>query len=145
MANRHRLAGLIWSAILVIAVQVIPNAAIAHSGHEHMAASQQGATSQDILPAQRTAAHDQVAVVKPTSPASQLSASDERNHASRPSTGCVGGCCGSGPGCCGAAALAGSGQASPQFDTRAEIVAFDVGKPSGIDLETLARPPKPLA
>lgn len=146
MANKHRLAGLIWATILVIAVQFVPNAAMAHSGHQHMAASEPGATSQTIVPVQGIAARDAVAdVAKPKAPASQLAASDKRDHASRPSTGCVGGCCGSGLGCCSAAALPGSGQALPQFDTRAEIVAFDVGIPSVIDFETLARPPKLVA
>src|SRR6186713_309049 len=90
MANKQRLAGLIWSVILVIAVQVMPNAAIAHSGHQHTAASQHGATSQDVLPAS-IAVHDQVADVV-ARPAGQLAASDERDPAPRPSTGCVGGC-----------------------------------------------------
>ncbi len=146
MANKHRLAGLMWAAILVIAVQFAPNAAMAHSGHRHIAASQDGATTHRTVPTQGIAAHDAVAdVAKPKAHASQLTEPDERDRASRPSTGCVGGCCGSGLGCCGAAALAGSAQTLPQFDMRAEIVAFDVGIPSGIDLDTLARPPKSLA
>ena len=38
MALRHRIIGLIWAAVLVIAVQFVPSIASAHSGHEHHAA-----------------------------------------------------------------------------------------------------------
>ena len=37
MALRHRIIGLIWAAVLVIAVQFVPSIASAHSGHEHHA------------------------------------------------------------------------------------------------------------
>ena len=43
MALRHRIIGLIWAAVLVIAVQFVPSIASAHSGHEHHAAAAAGA------------------------------------------------------------------------------------------------------
>ena len=39
MALRHRVIGLIWAAVLVIAVQFVPSTPSAHSGHEHLAAA----------------------------------------------------------------------------------------------------------
>ena len=96
MALRHKIIGLFWSAVLVIAVQLVPSIASAHSGHEHHAAA--GATHAATLAQQ---AHQ--AAERATSEAALTEPGQQDRGTSTPSGGaCTGGCCGTGLGCCGA-------------------------------------------
>src|SRR4051794_17819388 len=96
MALRHRIIGLIWAAILVIAVQLVPSIASAHSGHEHHAAATAVATHAGTVKQQAHQATGR-AMSKVAEPR------QENRETSTPSGGaCTGGCCRTGLGCCGA-------------------------------------------
>ena len=98
MALRHRIIGLIWAAVLVIAVQFVPSIVSAHSGHEHHAAAAAGATHAGTVKQQ---AHQ--AAERATNEAALTEPEQQDRKTSTPSGGaCTGGCCGTGLGCCGA-------------------------------------------
>ena len=151
MANRYRLAGLIWAAILAAALQFAPTAARAHAGHyhHHAAVQQHDAASHTSGDEQRP-----VAVLpgtqeeKSATPIKQpeFAAASTRQQADHDQVNCVGGCCGAGLGCCCASsALAGAVHELPPFEAHAELITFGVRRLGGIDPEALARPPKSLA
>lgn len=139
--------GLIWAAILVVAIQFVTNAAIAHAGHhrdQHAAHQQssvtEGATAEqrivDSQLTERTAKSSTIETV--------LMAASQRAEPAGASANCVDGCCGSGLGCCSAAAIPGSGTALPRLDGAAKVIAFKPVKPGSIDPEALTKPPKNL-
>jgi len=138
MALRHRFIGLIWAAVLVIAVQLVPSIASAHSGHEHHAAA--GAAHAATLAQQ---AHQ--AAERATSEAALTERGRQDRETSTPSGGaCTGGCCGTGLGCCGAV-LTNSTAALFHVAGRAPLIEPISDQLGGIDPDTLARPPSPLA
>ena len=138
MALRHRIIGLIWAAVLVIAVQFVPSIASAHSGHEHHAAA--GATHAATVEQQ---AHQ--AAERATSEAALTEPGQQDRETSTPSGGaCTGGCCGTGLGCCGAV-LTDSTAALFHVAGRAPLIEPISDQLGGIDPDTLARPPRPLA
>jgi hypothetical protein len=61
-----------------------------------------------------------------------------------PVSGCIGGCCGLGIGCC-SAVLAGSVPALARLERVSEILSFKLQRPPDIVPEGLARPPKSFA
>ena len=138
MALRPRIIGLVWSAVLVIAVQLVPSIASAHSGHEHHAAV--GATHAATLAQQ---AHQDAE--RATSQAALTEPGQQDRETSTPSGGaCTGGCCGTGLGCCGAV-LTDSTASLFHFAGRAPLIEPISDQLGGIDPDTLARPPRPLA
>ncbi len=140
MALRHRIIGLIWAAVLVIAVQFVPSVASAHSGHEHPAAAAAGAAHAGTVKQQ---VH-QVAE-RATNEAALAEPRQQNRETSIPSGGaCTGGCCGTGLGCCGAV-LADSTASLFHVAGRVPLIEPISDQLGGIDPDTLARPPRPLA
>lgn len=138
MAFRHRIIGLIWAAVLVIAVQFMPSIASAHSGHEHHASA--GATHAATVKqqAQQTTqrATREAALTQPRQ--------QDRGTSNLSGGACTGGCCGTGLGCCGAV-LTDSTAAVFHLAGRALLIEPISDQLGGIDPDTLARPPRPLA
>jgi hypothetical protein len=149
MANRHRVAGLIWAAILVIAVQFVTNAAVAHAGHHHHdqhAAHQQGSLTVQPSSEQGAAGYRlaKLTATSKTIEVALMAVNDPAGPAGLAAS-CIGGCGGSGLGCCSAAAIAGSALALARLDSPGGVIAFKPVKPGSIDPEALAKPPKNLA
>ena len=139
MALRHRIIGLIWAAVLVIVVQFVPSIASAHSGHEHAAAAA-GVTHAGTVKQQ---AHQ--ATERATNEAALAEPRQQNRETSIPSGGaCTGGCCGTGLGCCGAV-LTDSTASLFHVARRGPLIEPILDQLGGIDPDTLARPPKPLA
>ena len=136
MALKRIVAGLIWAAVLLIAVQIVPGSAFAHSGHAHHAGPMADHAGHPHAKASEPTAIEQTIV-------EAIPAADAVPQAVAPA-GCVGGCCGTGIGCC-AAALAGSPAALPGPDGAAKILSVTFEARSGIDPEAFARPPRILA
>jgi hypothetical protein len=138
MALRHRIIGLIWAAVLVIAVQFVPSIASAHSGHEHHTAA--GTIHVGTVKQQA----DQAAA-RATSKATLAEPTQQDREISTPSGGaCTGGCCGIGLGCCGAVL---TDSTAPLFHVagRVRLMELFSDQLGGIGPDTLARPPRPLA
>lgn len=138
MALRQRIIGLIWAAVLVIAVQFVPSIASAHSGHEHHAGAGAPHAATVKQQAHQTAERTtrEAALTKP---------GQQDRKASTPSGGaCTDGCYGTGLGCCGAV-LTDTTAASFHVAGRVQRVEPISDQLGGIDPDTLARPPKPLA
>lgn len=136
------MATLIWAAVVVIAAQFVAGSALAHGGysHGHSAASQSSAVQ---LPDHGMHSSGQLAQLEQA----DLSLSTPKG-ADMPvapqSSGCTGGCCGNGIGCCGAV-LAATSNLIPDGQTQQETISLASDRHSGIDPEALARPPKTLA
>lgn len=148
MANRHRVLGLIWVAILVVTIQFVTNAAIAHVGHHHdrHAALQQSSVTERATAAQRIFDNQLTEqTAKSNTIETVLIAASHRAEPAGASANCIGGCCGSGLGCCSAAAIPGFWLALPRFDSTARVIAFKPANLGSIDPEGLAKPPKNLA
>ena len=139
MVLRQRLAGLIWAAILVVVVQLVPSTAQAHAGHEHhplavtTSATHLAAQHHVAEPAQRAAT--ELALKTPA---------QQDQHSSVPSTGCTGGCFGTFIGCCGAA-LSLTPNSLTDLCIALEIFRIVLDARTGVDPDALARPPRPLA
>jgi hypothetical protein len=141
MLLRHRLARLIWTAIFVIAVQLVAGPASAHRGHfhthspaAHVSATQSADQGRLVIKTQLVAEQADIFVGTPDQPDLPVSTQ---------SGGCPGGCCGSGVGCCGAA-LAVSSNSLPDVRAMVAVVLFAFRRSSGMDPEGLARPPRTL-
>jgi len=140
MALRHRIIGLIWAAVLVIAVQFVPSIVSAHSGHEHHAAAAAGATHAGTVKQQ---AHQ--AAERATNEAALTEPEQQDRKTSTPSGGaCTGGCCGTGLGCCGAV-LTDSTASLFHVAGRGPLIEPILDQLGGIVSDTLPRPPRPLA
>jgi hypothetical protein len=134
MMLRHKLAGLVWGAILVIAIQLAPNFAFAHSGH---ARHSNGVVSSAIdSEASEPSRKESVQIVTASSPYNEPCSS---------AAGCTGTCCCGTGMCCGGAVANASSPALPEarFLTEVGWPLFD--RRSGIDPDALGRPPKILA
>lgn len=146
IANRHRVAGLIWAAIVVFGVQFLTNAALAHIGHHHdqHAVYQQGSVTDEgtagegivgYRSAKLTANSKMIDTV--------LMVASYEAEPTAVSANC--GCCGSGSGCCSASAIPGSWLALPGLDSPATVIAFKPVNLGSTDPQGLAKPPKNLA
>jgi hypothetical protein len=134
MMLKQRIVGLIWAAILVVAVQFVPNLAYAHGGHAHQSfdvAITSDATASGPLSGQQSLHEAEVLAV--------VVYQDHTSDA--PVSGCVGGCCNAGIGCCGAAILSTSPML-PSLDDHAGIVSRELPRQSGIEPDTSAKPPR---
>lgn len=162
MALGHKLAGLIWAAIFVVAIQFVPDHAFAHSGHAHslMAASSAPSTTTPGIATPSIAEHQaqkaralhiQKLHIRESharefdAVGQTLAASDwPDTPMTSPSGGCTGGCCGTGMGCCGIA-LFDASTILPILKRVAENVPVTFTALSGLDPEALARPPRTIA
>src|SRR5262249_19259692 len=135
MVLKRKVAGLILAAILVVAVQLVPNLAFAHAGHEHHAPAMTAPTSSVQPPAD----HATHSIAAPA----EMKAAPDLASATAPSGACVGGCCGPGMGCCGSVLIV-SEQAFPPLDTGAHLVAPVFFERPGIASGGLKRPPRIL-
>ena len=136
MMLRQKVAGLIWAAILVVAVQLVPSLAFAHAGHEHHAPDVTAPASSVQSPTD----HATDAIAAPA----EMKAAPDLGSATAPSGACVGGCCGTGMGCCGSVLIV-SEQAFPPLDAGAHLVASVFFERPGIAPGGLKRPPRILA
>jgi hypothetical protein len=144
-----RFAGLIWAAIVVVALQFVPTAARAHSGHDHHPSRQHVSQQHQAQPSsaatkQAVGVHQGDDAIDAARPAVEWKAPPSVEGVVPASAACVGGCC-SGMGCCAAAAIAAAGPPLPQHDGSAEIVAFQGARPGGTGPDGLKRPPRTLA
>src|SRR4051794_11757259 len=117
MAPSHPLAGLIWAAVLVIAIQFVPTLAFAHAGHSHQ--------SSGTVTSTHAKAPD-VAISEASSPrylqvVTAASDARPRSSCSAETSGCIGKCCGNGM-CCGAAVLKAPEQVTPAAAILTQIV-----------------------
>jgi hypothetical protein len=142
MAPGRRLAGLICAAILMIAIQFVANPASAHADHAHHAkapASSVAIPDHHVCPAVdgtlQTAQRDTTSFA--------VSNPDHPDVAASSASGCTGGCCGNGLGCCGAV-LAPTPSALHVLETASEAMPLGVGRSSGLNPEILPEPPKAL-
>ncbi|HEY1364488.1 MAG TPA: hypothetical protein VGF60_19755 [Xanthobacteraceae bacterium] len=144
----RRLAGLIWAAILVVAVQAVPGTAFAHSGHAHhssiAAAAAAAAAAAPAGPAGAAQAALRGVDRERSAHPALASAPPQDETSTAPTGGCSGGCCGGGVGCCGAVLV---GPVPPLSLPRAgaEIFPLSFDERAGIQPDALARPPKILA
>ena len=141
MALKRQLAGLIWAAVLVIAVQLVASAALAHAGHSHAPAVVATPSSAETAPQQAS-----------VDEAEHASASAEISEAQRridpgvaPSGACNGSCCGNGVSCCGPALLPASADTPPLTCKAMAPPGLGDNARSGIDPEALPEPPKSFA
>lgn len=141
MSIRQAIAGAIWTAILAIALQLVPNPVYAHAGHAHHMGDVTAAAHQAGI-----ASFDHKAAPRQAQPRSfNVSAMPDRSEDDfANSAACTGGCCGAGAGCCGAA-LIGAIAELPEIGAAIRVIARVVDRQSGIDPDGLARPPRILA
>lgn len=142
MRLRHGLASLIWAAIFVIAAQFVASSAFAHAGHsrDHLGVSQSSTIH---------AGHKGKSISKLQAAAEEAELSltwSQRADEPAPTqtSGCTGGCCGNGIGCCGAA-MAAVSNSLPDFRVQQAPILLNSHSNSGIDPEALRRPPRTLA
>jgi len=136
----HGLASLIWTAILVIAVQFVVGSAFAHTGHSH----------HNPTASQSSVAHqsDSISMLQglqkgDANLSAALSDHDDRSVPTQ-SGGCTGGCCGNGIGCCGAM-IGTVSRLLPDFRVRKAPTWLAFHRSSGADPASLRRPPRTLA
>jgi len=103
MSWRRGLAGLIWGAVVMIAIQLVPTTVRAHTGHAHVAGEHVSgahvAGSISTVPDHRAADHTARLATGQARVTAELTSGapdDERSAA----PACKGGCCASGCPCC---------------------------------------------
>lgn len=135
-----------WAAILVIAVQLLSNSAVANAGHHHgqRAAYEQSSATGEAAPQRGIEQRLTNFARQPKRVEAGLMAGREAEVAGM-AADCVSGCCGSGPGCCATAATLGMELALPLPDRFTRSIAFKPVERRGIDPEALAKPPRGLA
>jgi hypothetical protein len=158
-ANRN-IWQFICAAIALIAVQFAPAMARAHTDQAHRHVPVHNAAFHGTIAADAPVAHSSAEAVFAKTPFTKtafaetiaavphqllLTAGQTRGSTPIDSDGCVNGCCGTGIGCCGAAALAAATQClhpavhSHRLDFSGAVLA------SGIEPASLRKPPRPLA
>ena len=153
-ANRN-IWQFICAAIVMIAVQFAPALARAHTDQAHRHVHVHNAAFHGAIAADAPVAHSsaETAFAKTAFAESIAAVPHQRllavaqtpGAAPVDSDGCVNGCCGTGMGCCGAAALAAATQClhpavhSHRLDFIGAVLA------SGIEPASLRKPPRPLA
>jgi hypothetical protein len=136
----HGLASLIWTAVLVIAVQFIAGSAFAHTGHSH----HHPTASQSSVAHQSNSISMLQALQKDDANLSATPSNRDDRPVPTQSGGCAGGCCGNGIGCCGAMIETVSGSL-PDFRVRTAPIWLAFHRGSGADPASLRRPPRTLA
>src|SRR6516165_1787986 len=134
MISKRQLAAVIWIAITMIAVQLLPATALAHGGHAHLRGSIAAVTDHR---AEGDAAHLKT---EHTIAIAQAKAADVSR--AETSGACDDGCCASGFSCCAPAVLP-----EPMLRLPERLKALTIERPgqsirAGIDPEALPKPPK---
>jgi hypothetical protein len=136
------IAGLASAAVLAAAMLFAPTAAQAHAGvhhgHHNQAHHAAAVAHEAVAPATATA--EAVSSVRDQHVVASAHTSDSADQTGK----CTDGCCGSGLGCCGAAALA-SPASLPEIAHRGVPFSFRLVVRTGIDPDGLKRPPRSLA
>jgi hypothetical protein len=134
MISKRQLATVIWIAIVAIAVQLVPAAALAHSGHTHLRGSMAAASHNraEGVGFQLNAEHTGAVALAQAADISRAATFGMCND----------GCCASGFSCCAPAILP-----EPILRLPAHLKALQVERPetstrAGIDPEALPKPPK---
>jgi hypothetical protein len=128
------------AVIVLIAIQFAPGIALAHSGHSHerISNSSEPANAPEV---------DKAGVAQPgMRHDAELRNSHQTPAGKTDGAGmCVGGCCGSGTACCGAALNADpfSNLVPPLRSLRTRVL--NAPNQSGIDLQALRKPPRSFA
>ena len=134
MILNRQLAAVLWIAIVTVAVQLLPSAALAHGGHAHLRDSITAVTHDraegDAL--QLNAEH--------TGAVAQAKAADVSRTAI--SGTCNDGCCASGFSCCGPAILPEPILRLPSCLKTLKLERAGAPIRAGIDPEALPKPPK---
>jgi hypothetical protein len=146
MSWRRGLAALVWGAVVLVAIQLVPTTARAHIGHLHVsgthASSAHVAGSTSIVPHLRAADHTaQLANGQPRVTAELASAAPEDERGASPA--CQGGCCASGCPCCVPMTLAEPEPSWPPLSNALDTIIPAPPTRAGTDPE--AKPPKSLA
>lgn len=137
-ALRQKFAGLIWTTILVVAVQLLPSFAYAHAGHAHHSSPGAAASSETPAP------HDLGKTVERQPVATVQVSTGQKGQALGDSNGsCTGSCCGNGIGCCGGV-LAGLLTTLPDIAFLPAKFSFVSDWQRGIGPDAIKRPPRSL-
>jgi hypothetical protein len=136
MAARHRLAGLIFAAILIVAFQFVPSLAYAHLSHGHGSPSLSAPTGVEIPSETADASGTSIEVLTAAveAPASGLVMFGS----------CITGCSGTGHSCCGGGAMIVPVQNLPELKSERTRLLPGFDERSGIVPDAPGRPPKPL-
>jgi hypothetical protein len=142
MISKRPLAALLWVAIVMIAVQMSPVAALAHAGHTHahdsissVAHHQPNGNATQVNTAPANAEH-----AGAVAEAAALGPDADRAAAS---TKCRLGCCANGGfSCCAPAMLCENAPDLPGCMSGLKVVRLRTRTESGVDPETLPKPPK---
>ena len=148
MSWRRGLAALIWGAVVMIAIQLVPTTARAHTGHLHVsgmhASSAHVAGSTSTVAHLRAADHTaQLATGQARVTAELASAAPDDERSAAPA--CKGGCCASGCPCCVPMTLAEPEPSWPPLSNALDIIVPAPPTRAGIDPEAPAKPPKSLS
>jgi hypothetical protein len=134
MTSKRELVAVIWLAIVMIAVQLVPAAALAHGGHAHLHGAGAAVTHD------RTEGDAHQLKAEHTGAVAQAQTADISRDAT--SGACNDCCCASGFSCCAPAILA-----EPILGLPSPLKALKIEQPAaslraGIDPEALPKPPK---
>jgi hypothetical protein len=148
MSWRRGLAALVWGAVVLVAIQLVPTTARAHTGHLHV--SGMHASSADLAGSASTVAHPraadhtaQLATGQARVTAELASAAPDNERDAAPA--CQGGCCASGCPCCVPMTLAEPEPSWPPLSNALDIIVPAPPTRAGIDPEAPAKPPKSLS
>jgi hypothetical protein len=143
MRWRRGLAALIWGAVVMIAIQLVPTTVRAHAGHTHVA-HVLDTRSAATVPVHHARDH----TAKPTPGLAHVPAEfASTSPGDEPGTThtCMGGCCASGCPCCVPMTLAESEPSWPPLSNALDINVPAPPTRAGIDPEAPAKPPKSLS
>ena len=145
MIPSRGLAALIWGAVVLIAIQLVPTTARAHAGHAHASAAQ---VSGGYVPGSSSAVmHDRasdLAISPRTSVASPevATAAPDNDGSTAPAAPCNCGYCAAGCSCCVPMILAEPGAGWPPPSSATDIIGQASSMRPGLDPEAPAKPPK---
>jgi hypothetical protein len=139
------LAALIWGAVVMIAIQLVPTTVRAHTGHTHVAGAHVLDTrSASTVPVHHAREHTARLTPGPARvPAELASTAPDDDRSTSPT--CMGGCCASGCPCCVPMTLAEPEPSWPPLSNALDIVVPAPPTRAGIDPEAPAKPPKSLS
>jgi hypothetical protein len=148
MSWRRGLAALIWGAVVLVAIQLVPTTARAHIGHLHgsgmHASSAHVAGSVSTDPHLRAPDHTaRLAAGQARVTAELASAGPDDERGAVPA--CQGGCCASGCPCCVPMTLAEPEPSWPPLSNALDVIVPAPPTRAGIDPEAPAKPPKSLS
>lgn len=139
---------MIWGAVALIAIQLAPTTARAHTGHTHVSGAHVSgahvAGSTSTVPHLRAADHTAQLTTGQAGVTIELAsaAPGDEGGAAEP---CKGGCCASGCPCCVPMTLAGPLASWPSLSNALDLVVPTPSTRAGIDPEAPAKPPKSLS